>query len=66
MKLNEIKEAVDLGKTVCWSNQLYEVVKGKAGYFIHCTSNDYYIGLTHTDNITMNGEEEDFFIKVTE
>ncbi len=31
-------------------------------YNIVCTHNEYAIGLTRTDGITMNGKEEDFFI----
>lgn len=64
MKLEEIKDAILEGKKVFWKNIGYEVIKGKFEYLIvwdlggrseNCT------GLTHTDGITMNGEEEDFF-----
>lgn len=63
MTLEEIKEAVESGKTVCWSNPGYRVVKDNLGqWFIHCTMNDHYIGLTHMDGKTMNGAEEDFYL----
>jgi len=64
MKLQEIKQAIEDGKTVNWSNSLYEVVKSKYGkLLIWCKHNDHYIGLTWKDGVTMNGKEEDFFIK---
>ena len=63
MKLDEIKEAVDDGISVYWKSDIYEVIKGKAGYFVKCTLNDSAIGLTWEDGVTMNGEEEDFYIK---
>jgi len=63
MTLQEIKKAVDEGKVVHCGNSLYEVINGgKAGYLIRCTSNDHCIGLTWQDGVTMNGEEEDFYI----
>jgi hypothetical protein len=64
MKLQEIKQAIEDGKTVNWSNSLYEVVKSKYGeLLIRCKNNDHCIGLTWQDGVTMNGKEEDFFIK---
>lgn len=66
MKLQEIKEAVDAGKTVRWINSRYKVIKSKnGGYMIGCDVGSFgesYIGLTHRDGITMNGEEKDFFV----
>ena len=63
MTLLEIKEAVDNGKTVCWANELYEVVKGHGGYSIVCVQNNSCIGLTWRDGVTLNGREHEFFIK---
>ena len=64
MNLAEIKKAVDNGETVNWSNELYEVQKDKNGeYYINCTANNSAIGLTWTDEVTMNGDEKDFYIK---
>jgi len=62
MPLDEIKAAVDAGKIVNWSNCLYVVEKWSDGYNIVCQSNQHAIGLTHTDGVTMNGKEEDFFL----
>lgn len=62
MKLEEIKRAVDAGKKVKWANKLYDVVKGKLGYFIVCSSNQSTIGLTHTDGVTLNGRPSEFYI----
>lgn len=77
MTLNEIKEAVKEGKTVCWKQSNYTVEHSVGtmlnqdtmkhepteSYDIVCSSNDHRIGLTWTDNVTMNGKEEDFYIK---
>ena len=63
MKLQEIKEAIKEGKNVYWSNSLYQVIKPKNDtYIIYCKSNGYCIGLTHKDNFTLNGKEDDFYI----
>ena len=63
MKLEEIKKAVENGKRVFWKDENYEVVKGKAGFLITCTANNFAIGLTHADGVTMNGDENDFFVE---
>ena len=63
MNLQEIKDAIAQGKKVHWSNRAYDVIKDKIGqYLIVCNLNDYCIGLTWQDGVTMNGKEEDFFI----
>lgn len=67
MTLEEIKAAVRAGKKVHWSNDIYEVrltpARGfcKEQWLIVCTANNHCIGLTHTDEITMNGKEEEFY-----
>lgn len=60
----EIRRAVDEGLTVCWMNQSYEVIRGSRGdsYFIRCRSTGHCIGLTHSDGVTLNGAESEFFI----
>ncbi len=64
MNTAEIKKAVDEGKNVYWSNLGYKVVKDKNDeYLIKCTVNNSCIGLTWQDGTTLNGKEEDFFIK---
>lgn len=62
MTLQEIKEAVDAGKTVCWSNKGYKVVKGSSQYLIKYIQNNHCIGLTWQDGVTLNGKEDEFFI----
>lgn len=64
MNLLEIKKAILEGKTVHWSNESYIVIKDDIGqYLIKCISNESCIGLTHKDEVTMNGQESEFFIK---
>ena len=63
MTLEQIKQAIDDGKTVHWSNDLYTVIKDRLGqYLIICTSNDHCIGLTWKDGVTMNGQPEQFYV----
>jgi hypothetical protein len=62
MTLDEIKAAVNAGKTVHWTNLGYEVIKDQCGrYLIVFTPSGYCIGLTHRDGVTMNGKPEEFF-----
>ena len=65
MNLEEIKAAVLAGKTVHWASRIYEVrYAPKLDEFqIVCTANDSIIGLTWKDGVTMNGKEDDFYIK---
>ena len=63
MTLEEIKSAVMSGKVVHWSNTAYEVVHDSLGqWLIKCNINGHCIGLTKLDGITMNENEQDFFI----
>ena len=63
MTLQEIKTAINEGKQVFWKSVGYQVIKDSINqYLIKCNYNDYCIGLTWKDAVTMNGEEEDFFI----
>ncbi|HEY9490327.1 MAG TPA: hypothetical protein VIQ51_18450 [Chryseosolibacter sp.] len=68
MNLQEIKAAVNSGKTVCWNTGEYEVRKWESKttlaehWTIVCTSNNHAIGLTWADGVTLNGNEKDFFI----
>ena len=62
MTIQEIKTAVDQGKTVYWSSGMYEVIKDKNNdYLIKCTSNGSCVGLTSFDG-KLNGKQEDFFV----
>jgi hypothetical protein len=58
-----IKDAVLEGKKVYWSNNTYEVrydEKTKDFYQI-CVTNNYMIGLTWQDGVTLNGKLEEFY-----
>lgn len=64
MTLQEIKSAIFHGKKVFWKNKGY-VVTGKLNnlniVYAGGGLNENCIGLTWSDGITLNGEEEDFF-----
>jgi hypothetical protein len=63
MKVEQIKEAVSEGKQVVWHHEGYQVIKDSLDqYLIKCTMNNSYIGLTHKDGSTLNGQENEFFI----
>lgn len=64
MTLTEIIENVNNGVNVFWKTFNYKVVKNLKNneYFIKC-DNGHCIGLTMSDNVTLNGNESDFFIK---
>jgi hypothetical protein len=54
---NAIRQAVDEGKTVYADTLAYRVIKDSIGqYLIFCVLNDYCIGLTARDGVTLNGE----------
>lgn len=67
MTLEQIKTAVRAGRAVHWKSRAYEVRMsigrrtGNEQWLIVCTLNNYCIGLTHLDGVTMNGAEADFF-----
>ena len=62
MTAEEIKKAVNEGKTVCWATPAYNVIKDSIGqYLIICLLNNNCIGLTWRDGVTLNGEELQFF-----
>lgn len=63
MKLEEIKKAVDAGKTVHWCNTGYEVLKDcYSNYYIVYTLNDSAVGLCRRDNGKLIEDEIDFFL----
>jgi len=62
MTLEEIKAAVEEGHKVYWVGDDYEVVGSGDNLLINCLHNNYAIGLTWQDGVTMNGKPEDFFI----
>lgn len=58
---DEIRAAVDAGKTVYSGSDAYVVVKDSTQrYLIKCMINNYCIGLTWKDRKTLNGI--DFYI----
>jgi hypothetical protein len=64
MNLQEIKQAIEQGKNVKWTNDNYNVIKdNKNQYLIICENNNHTIGLFWADEKTLNGKEEDFYIK---
>jgi hypothetical protein len=63
MTLQEIKQAVDAGKRVHWSNAGYAVTRDRPGqYLITFKKNDSTIGLTNRDGTRLNGKPDEFFI----
>lgn len=61
MTLEEIKDAIEEGKTVHWSNDGYTVVKDSSGQYLIKYRNGYCIGLTWRDGVTLKGKESDFY-----
>ncbi|WP_288960848.1 hypothetical protein [uncultured Sulfitobacter sp.] len=63
MNINDIKAAVDAGKTVHWVNTGYVVRKDSLGQFlIVYLPNGSAIGLTNRAGTQLNGAEGEFFI----
>lgn len=62
MTLDEIKAAVDAGKTVFWASEAYRVEKDGSDYIIRCVLNQNVIGLTWDDGVTLNGHPNQFYI----
>ena len=61
MTLEQIKAAVESGKTVYWKNDAYRVVKDRLGQWLLMCSNGSATGLTWQDGVTLNGSPEDFY-----
>lgn len=63
MNIQEIKTAVEAGKTVHWSNAGYVVTKDSIGQF-HITfkQNQSSVGLTNRAGNRLNGQPQDFYI----
>ena len=62
MTLSQIKQAVDSGLTVHWATPSYTVIKDNHDrWLIKCT-NGHCIGLTWLDGVTLNGNEDQFYI----
>lgn len=63
MTLQEIKQAVLNGLTVCVSNAAYTVSVVKGNWYITCSINNHTIGLTWLDGETLNSDATNFYIK---
>ena len=63
MTLIQIKQAIEEGKNVYWSNIGYKVIKDKKENYLIKHHSGNCIGLTWNDETTLNGKEEDFFIQ---
>lgn len=66
MTLDEIKAAVNAGKTVRWKSPAYTVIRDRLGQYLiayrHGERDASYIGLTWRDGVTLNGKTDDFYI----
>ncbi len=63
MTLDQIKSAVDAGKSVHWSNEGYLVHRDALGqYLITFQPNAHSIGLTDRSETRLNGAEDAFFV----
>jgi hypothetical protein len=67
MTLEQIKGAIEAGKTVHWSNDGYQVIKDNIGQYLiawnHGGHNANYIGLTWQDGKTMNcNDPSEFYL----
>lgn len=63
MTLQEIKQAVLDGKVVCWGNDGYKVIKDNLDQWFIQHSGGNCIGLTWRNGTTLNGKENEFYIK---
>jgi len=61
----EIKRAIDEGLGVYWCTTECRVWKDEKsnGYFISSEATGHMIGLTWANSETLNGKEDEFFIK---
>jgi hypothetical protein len=63
MTLEQIKGAIALGLSVKWANDGYDVIQDSIGqYLIKCRHNGHCIGLTHSNGVTLNGDEAQFYV----
>lgn len=63
MKLEEIKENINKDIRVYWGDDSYTVIKDSLGQFLIKHISGHCIGLTWQDNVTLNGNEKDFYTK---
>lgn len=66
MNIQDIKDTVNSGKPVRWSNNGYHVTRDSHGHFyITFQPNQHTIGLTNRAGDRLNGKPEDFYIEET-
>lgn len=63
MTLEEIKKAVEDGKTVHYGNNSHKVIEDSIGQWMIKCVNGSCIGLTWADDVTLNGTSELFYIQ---
>jgi hypothetical protein len=63
MTIEQIKGAVDLGLSVKWANDGYDVIKDSIGqYLIKYRPSGFCIGLTNQAGDKLNGDESAFYV----
>jgi hypothetical protein len=64
MNLMQIEAALSEGLLVCWQSPSHEVIRGENDcvLYIRSRATSHCIRLLRSDNVTMNGAEDDFFV----
>lgn len=62
MDIQSIKQAVDSGNTVHWSNNSYTVIKDNLGQYLIKHESGDCTGLTNKAGTALNGHESEFYI----
>ena len=63
MTIDQIKGAIDLGLSVKWENDAYDVIRDSVGqYLIRYAPTGYCIGLTNRAGDKLNGKESQFYV----
>jgi hypothetical protein len=65
MNSQEILKALQDGKNVYWQAESYPVISDQAGinFYIKSLATGHCIKLLQSDGQTLNGTEDDFFVK---
>ena len=65
MKPKEIVKGLQAGMNVYWQTESYPVISDPAGinFYIKSLATGHCIRLFQSDGQTLNGNEEDFFVK---
>jgi hypothetical protein len=63
MTIEQIKGAIDLGLSVKWANDGYDVIKDSLGqYLIRYRTNGFCFGLTNLAGDKLNGDGSAFYV----